>query len=98
MSVLMCPVCRGVMREVVHLGVTIDTCTKCRGVWLDRGELEKIAATLTDQQGRSGYSQASYRDADRRGDDDDDDDGDRHRRGGDPQQKRGMGRFLDFFD
>jgi Zn-finger nucleic acid-binding protein len=23
-------------------GVEIDYCTKCRGVWLDRGELDKI--------------------------------------------------------
>ncbi len=35
------------MREVNHLDVAIDTCTNCRGVWLDRGELEKIAAALT---------------------------------------------------
>jgi len=97
MSVLMCPVCQGTMREVLHQGVTIDTCTKCRGVWLDRGELEKIAAAVSGQGARGGYQDASHRSS-YRDDDDDHDDGDRHRRGGDPQQKRGMGRFLDFFD
>lgn len=27
------------MKEVSKGGVLIDTCTQCRGVWLDRGEL-----------------------------------------------------------
>jgi uncharacterized protein len=43
MSVLTCPVCRGAMREMNKEGIMIDVCTQCRGVWLDRGELEKLA-------------------------------------------------------
>jgi Zn-finger nucleic acid-binding protein len=38
-----CPVCsneRLVMSE--RAGVEIDYCPSCRGVWLDRGELDKI--------------------------------------------------------
>jgi Zn-finger nucleic acid-binding protein len=38
-----CPVCPEtdlVMTE--RQGVEIDYCPKCRGVWLDRGELDKI--------------------------------------------------------
>lgn len=38
-----CPVCTGVnlvMSE--RQGIEIDYCPKCRGVWLDRGELDKI--------------------------------------------------------
>lgn len=38
-----CPVCNEpdlVMTE--RQGVEIDYCPKCRGVWLDRGELDKI--------------------------------------------------------
>jgi Zn-finger nucleic acid-binding protein len=38
-----CPVCKEtdlVMTE--RQGVEIDYCPKCRGVWLDRGELDKI--------------------------------------------------------
>lgn len=46
MSVLVCPVCQGAMKEVNREGILIDTCTQCRGVWLDRGELEKIAEKL----------------------------------------------------
>ena len=38
-----CPVCDDVrMREVEKDGVTIDVCPDCKGVWLDRGELEKL--------------------------------------------------------
>lgn len=46
MSVLTCPVCQGAMREVNRQGVLIDVCSQCRGVWLDRGELEKLAGML----------------------------------------------------
>lgn len=43
------------MREINHQGVLIDTCLECRGVWLDRGELEKIAASLDgDDHGEPG--------------------------------------------
>jgi len=38
-----CPVCREpdlVMSE--RQGIEIDYCPKCRGVWLDRGELDKM--------------------------------------------------------
>ncbi|MFF2886841.1 zf-TFIIB domain-containing protein [Paenibacillus sp. NPDC057967] len=38
-----CPVCEDVrMREVVKDDVLIDVCPDCKGVWLDRGELEKL--------------------------------------------------------
>ncbi len=32
------------MKEVERRGVLIDVCPECRGVWLDRGELEKLLA------------------------------------------------------
>ena len=35
-----CPVCRAPLRETLHEGVLIDICTRCLGVWLDRGEFE----------------------------------------------------------
>jgi uncharacterized protein len=37
-----CPKCRGEMRQYERSGVTIDQCTECRGIYLDRGELEKL--------------------------------------------------------
>ncbi|WRK53907.1 zf-TFIIB domain-containing protein [Coprobacillaceae bacterium CR2/5/TPMF4] len=38
-----CPVCKDVtlLMSEKH-GVEIDYCPECRGIWLDRGELEKI--------------------------------------------------------
>lgn len=40
--VLNCPVCDGKLREIEKYGVTVDICPGCKGVWLDRGELDKI--------------------------------------------------------
>jgi hypothetical protein len=37
-----CPVCRVDLVMADRAGVEIDYCSKCRGVWLDRGELDKI--------------------------------------------------------
>lgn len=38
-----CPVCKDVKLVVSdRQGVEIDYCPECRGVWLDRGELDKI--------------------------------------------------------
>lgn len=34
-------------------GVEIDYCPKCRGVWLDRGELDKIIERATPQQAQT---------------------------------------------
>lgn len=88
MSVLTCPVCRGAMREAAHGRVHIDICTKCRGVWLDRGELEKIAAAVGDVTPRRGVW-------------DDDDDRDERPEQWDRSSKREpkrISRFLDFFD
>lgn len=38
-----CPVCDNItMREVEKSGILIDVCPNCKGVWLDRGELDKL--------------------------------------------------------
>ena len=38
-----CPVCTGIDLKIAdRQGVEIDYCPECRGVWLDRGELDKI--------------------------------------------------------
>ena len=39
---LLCPACMDELRITERQGVEIDYCPKCRGVWLDRGELDKI--------------------------------------------------------
>jgi len=37
-----CPKCGAEMRMYERNGVTVDQCTGCRGVFLDRGELERL--------------------------------------------------------
>ncbi len=38
-----CPVCKNVTLVMAdRQGIEIDYCPNCRGVWLDRGELDKI--------------------------------------------------------
>lgn len=47
---MQCPVCTDktlVMSE--RQGIEIDYCPGCRGVWLDRGELDKIIDRSADQ-------------------------------------------------
>lgn len=39
-----CPVCGDALREIEKYQVRIDICPGCKGVWLDRGELEKVVA------------------------------------------------------
>ncbi len=44
MPLLMCPNCDAAMQAVQRASVEFDMCPQCRGVWLDRGELEKLMA------------------------------------------------------
>jgi Zn-finger nucleic acid-binding protein len=39
---LICPKCQGRMRTYERSGVHVDQCTECRGIFLDRGELERL--------------------------------------------------------
>jgi uncharacterized protein len=51
-----CPVCKVALVMSDRQGVEIDYCPQCRGVWLDRGELDKIlerSAAEAVPQGRS---------------------------------------------
>lgn len=41
-SVVVCPRDGAELVEVERNGVMIDACPTCRGIWLDRGELEKL--------------------------------------------------------
>ena len=42
MPLLLCPNDNSSMQTVDRAGVQFDMCPTCRGVWLDRGELEKL--------------------------------------------------------
>lgn len=58
MPLLMCPNDNAAMQTLDRDGVQFDMCPTCRGVWLDRGELEKLMAAAT-QEGRASAPQAA---------------------------------------
>jgi Zn-finger nucleic acid-binding protein len=39
---MLCPVCKVGLHMSDRQGIEIDYCPQCRGIWLDRGELDKI--------------------------------------------------------
>lgn len=41
-AAMACPVCKTALAMSERAGIEIDYCPTCRGVWLDRGELDKI--------------------------------------------------------
>lgn len=49
MPLLMCPNDNAAMQTLERGGVQFDMCPTCRGVWLDRGELEKLMASATEE-------------------------------------------------
>lgn len=101
---LRCPKCSGDMATYERSGVTLDQCRECRGIFLDRGELERLVdaeggAWLGPAESRIPSSQASgaYYRSEWHADDDD-----RARRGssahGRPSRKRSLlGELLEGF-
>ena len=47
---MQCPVCKVPLTMSERQGIEIDYCAECRGVWLDRGELDKIIERSTAGQ------------------------------------------------
>jgi Zn-finger nucleic acid-binding protein len=56
-----CPVCSVDLVMADRQGVEIDYCPKCRGVWLDRGELDKIIERSTNAGYASGSDESRVR-------------------------------------
>lgn len=84
-----CPVCQVPLIMTERAGVEIDYCPKCRGVWLDRGELDKIVEQSSTRQSER-YPEERER-------------GERDHEGSGHNQEKGKGRrrrsFLgDLFD
>ena len=88
-AILTCPKCRGEMRTYERNGVLIDQCEECRGIFLDRGELEQL---LDTERGHDRRDEPDKRRSDDhyRGHRDDDDR--RHDRYDDDEDKRRRGR------
>ena len=47
-AAMLCPVCKVGLSMSERQGIEIDYCPGCRGVWLDRGELDKIVERSTE--------------------------------------------------
>lgn len=77
-------------------GVEIDYCPQCRGVWLDRGELDKLiekASVQQSSQEQARNSQSNNANGQQYGRDDDDDN---YQRGGTQKRKSMLGELFDF--
>ncbi|MDX2235621.1 MAG: zf-TFIIB domain-containing protein [Hyphomonadaceae bacterium] len=96
MPLIQSPIDGQPMRQVVRYGIEFDVCASTGGVWLDRGELEKLIAFVTEEvraQDASASTRERYRPYEPRQGFDEDDDDRRHR--GD---RRGKSRLTDLFD
>ncbi|MGH2686714.1 MAG: zf-TFIIB domain-containing protein [Actinomycetota bacterium] len=87
-----CPIDDSPLSVSSREGVEIDFCPQCRGVWLDRGELDKIIDRTAVPAAADAPPPHRERDYDDRGRDYDRDD-DRYRR---KKKKRSM--LEDLFD
>ena len=87
-------------------GIEIDYCPQCRGVWLDRGELDKLLDRAAEEVPEPRYEREPERrpDRDHDRDRDRDRDGDRDRRDSPPRpdyrkkKKSFLSEFLEFGD
>jgi Zn-finger nucleic acid-binding protein len=68
-----CPVCNVELKIAERQGIEIDYCPQCRGIWLDRGELDKIIERSAAIEARQEFEGGSdyRRDYYRRSEDDD---------------------------
>ena len=55
-----CPVCNIALVMSERQGVEIDYCPQCRGVWLDRGELDKIVERSTSEMPQRSSRESDY--------------------------------------
>ncbi len=68
-----CPVCDCKLRTVEKMGVEVEICPDCKGVWLDRGELEKLIELASNDgrvRERPAEQLTAYDDGHRHGDTD----------------------------
>lgn len=100
---LVCPKCGADMRTFERSGMTIDQCTGCRGVFLDRGELERLVDAEGNYYAERGYAGDRGVEGDRHPDprygreryDDDDDDRYRSHR---PKRRKRTGFLGELFE
>ena len=98
-----CPNCEETLIMTERQGVEIDYCPKCRGVWLDKGELDKIIEKSTTAETSQNLKNQGEKRRQQDDDDDDDDEGffNRKRRNDNndnPNSRKGgfLGNLFDF--
>ncbi len=60
---MQCPICKVELKIADRQGIEVDYCPQCRGVWLDRGELDKIIereSAVSMQYGREPGNGGEY--------------------------------------
>jgi Zn-finger nucleic acid-binding protein len=96
-----CPRCKEITLLIADKqGVEIDYCPECRGIWLDRGELEKIIERTTVQPPRveREYERRGKFDNDHNDHHERDYDDDHSRHYGDNKQYKKKSFLKDLFD
>lgn len=92
-----CPICEVDLVMSERQGVEIDYCPKCRGVWLDRGELDKIIEKSTAGSSPESYGNREPQAPYRSNNDYHGDDHDSHNSYNGGHKKKGMlGELFDF--
>ena len=56
-----CPSCNETLLMSDKQGIEIDYCPNCRGIWLDRGELEKIIERSADPYSKTENYENDYK-------------------------------------
>lgn len=46
---MICPACKQTLAETRYRGIAVDRCTNCKGLWLDRDELDSLEDKVFDQ-------------------------------------------------
>lgn len=104
MPLLTSPIDGSPMKQINRFGIELDICPTSGGVWLDRGELEKLMTLIKEsaeedarhfvnaRQNKSGYDEDYYRPQPRHKYSDDD------YRKGYYKKKSGMSKVMDIFD
>ena len=67
---MLCPIDGSTLLLSERQGIEIDYCPQCRGVWLDRGELDKLIERSDDDDDRDRRREPDRRESARRDDDD----------------------------
>ena len=93
-----CPNCNETLIMADRQGIEIDYCPSCRGVWLDRGELDKIVERSASYSPNPDYKQEGFNTKYENNKYDDDKKYYPNQSGQYPHHKKKKGFLGDFFD